>query len=126
MAKTVHSQCKGPGSIPSQATRSHIPQLNIPCATTIDQVQANKYIYIYIYFFLFFKEKKWKMGSEEARVRSHPEEVIKVKDDAGYTRAKEVEIGKRSIWLSHIQLFATPWMVAHQNPLTMEFSQQEY
>ena len=67
------------------------------------------------------------MGSEEARVRSHPEEVIKVKDDAGYTRAKEVEIGgKRSVWLSRIQLFATPWTVAHQTPLTMEFSQQEY
>ena len=62
------------------------------------------------------------MGSEEARVRSHPEEVIKVKDDAGYTRTKEVEIGrKRSIWLSHIQLIVTPW-----TPLTMEFSQQEY
>ena len=63
------------------------------------------------------------MGSKEARVRSHPEEVIKVKDDAGYTRPKEIEMGrKKSIWLSHIQLFATPWTVAHQTPLAMEFS----
>ena len=28
--------------------------------------------------------------------------------------------------LSHVQLFETPWMVAHQAPLSMEFSRQEY
>ena len=28
--------------------------------------------------------------------------------------------------LSRIQLFATPWIVAHQAPLPMEFSRQEY
>ena len=28
--------------------------------------------------------------------------------------------------LSHIQLFATPWTVAHQAPPSMEFSRQEY
>ena len=27
---------------------------------------------------------------------------------------------------SHVQLFATPWTVAHQAPLSMEFSKQEY
>ena len=27
---------------------------------------------------------------------------------------------------SHVQLFATPWTVAHQAPLSMEFSRQEY
>ena len=27
---------------------------------------------------------------------------------------------------SHLQLFATPWTVAHQVPLSMEFSRQEY
>ena len=27
---------------------------------------------------------------------------------------------------NHIQLFATPWTVAHQAPLFMEFSRQEY
>ena len=27
---------------------------------------------------------------------------------------------------SHIQLFATPWTVAHQAPLSVEFSRQEY
>ena len=44
----------------------------------------------------------------------------------------------RSIWrlllvhlsevksLSHIRLFATPWTVAHQAPLSMGFSRQEY
>ena len=28
--------------------------------------------------------------------------------------------------LSHVQLFAAPWTVAHQAPLSMEFSRQEY
>ena len=28
--------------------------------------------------------------------------------------------------LSHVQLFATPWTVAHQAPLSMGFSKQEY
>ena len=28
--------------------------------------------------------------------------------------------------LSHVQLFATPWMVAHQTPLSMGFPMQEY
>ena len=28
--------------------------------------------------------------------------------------------------LSHVQLFVTLWTIAHQAPLSMEFSQQEY
>ena len=28
--------------------------------------------------------------------------------------------------LSHIRLFVAPWIVAHQAPLPMEFSKQEY
>ena len=28
--------------------------------------------------------------------------------------------------LSHVQLFATPWTVVHQAPLSMGFSRQEY
>ena len=28
--------------------------------------------------------------------------------------------------LSYVQLFATPWAVAYQAPLSMEFSRQEY
>ena len=28
--------------------------------------------------------------------------------------------------LSHVQLFATPWTVAHQAPWSMGFSRQEY
>ena len=29
-------------------------------------------------------------------------------------------------WFSHVQLFATPWTVARQAPLSMGFSRQEY
>ena len=28
--------------------------------------------------------------------------------------------------LSHVQLFAAPWIIAHQAPLSMEFSRQEH
>ena len=28
--------------------------------------------------------------------------------------------------LSHVQLFVTPWTAAHQDPLSLEFSRQEY
>ena len=28
--------------------------------------------------------------------------------------------------LSHVQLFVTPWTVAHRAPLSMRFSRQEY
>ena len=28
--------------------------------------------------------------------------------------------------LTHVQLLVTPWTVAHQSPLSMEFSRQEY
>ena len=28
--------------------------------------------------------------------------------------------------LNHVQLFATPWTIAHQFPLSMGFSRQEY
>ena len=28
--------------------------------------------------------------------------------------------------LSHVRLYATPWTVAHQAPLSMRFSRQEY
>ena len=30
------------------------------------------------------------------------------------------------VWLSHVQIFATPWTVAHQAPLSMGFSRQEH
>ena len=30
------------------------------------------------------------------------------------------------LWLGRVQLFATPWTVAHQAPLSMGFSRQEY
>ena len=40
-----------------------------------------------------------------------------------------LEMLKLSLWaksLSCVQLFATPWTVAHQAPLSMGFSRQEY
>ena len=33
---------------------------------------------------------------------------------------------ERDSCFSHVQLFETPWTIAHQTPLPMEFSEQEY
>ena len=41
----------GPGSVPGQGTRSHMPQLKISCATTKTWcilIKKKRYIYIYI------------------------------------------------------------------------------
>ena len=33
---------------------------------------------------------------------------------------------KVKVLVSHVRLFATPWTVVHQAPLSMEFSRREY
>ena len=47
-----------------------------------------------------------------------------------YLRIKEYrafsKITMHTCMLSHVQLFATPWTVAHQDPLPMGFPRQEY
>ena len=37
-----------------------------------------------------------------------------------------VKLGCRFSRFSHVQLFVTPWPIAHQAPLSMGFSRQEY
>ena len=37
-----------------------------------------------------------------------------------------VHVGTVLSHFNHVQLFATPWTVAHQAPLSMEFSRQDY
>ena len=39
-------------------------------------------------------------------------------------RISKVKVKSESV--SYVLLFATPWTVAHQTPLSMEFSKQEY
>ena len=49
-----------------------------------------------------------------------------------YTAAHQASLPSSKHWvsewksLSHVRLFATPWTVACQAPLSMEFSRQEY
>ena len=43
--------------------------------------------------------------------------------------AREGKVGQSAlgcVCLSHVQLFVTPWTVAHQAPLSMGFIRQEY
>ena len=42
------------------------------------------------------------------------------------TIASETQIQKTPELLSHVQFFAIPWTVAHQFPLSMGFSKEEY
>ena len=39
---------------------------------------------------------------------------------------KAAMLGTSAVLLSHVQLFATPWTVARQAPLSVEFSGKEY
>ena len=41
-----------------------------------------------------------------------------------FTGLQKVKVKVKS--LSHVRLFATPWPVAHQAPVSMRFSRQEY
>ena len=47
-----------------------------------------------------------------------------LRDDWLFCRATVID--KESVQLNHVQLFATPWTVAHQAPLSMGFSGEEY
>ena len=59
-----------------------------------------------------------KMGQEE--VRTQP--LHAVAEETSYDECCDV-----CDWsLSHVRLFVTPWTVARQAPLSMEFSRQEY
>ena len=66
--------------------------------------------------------------------------LMSFKDNSrGFSPLKVIVISFQATWvlsnlnsqlcvhvLSHVQLFATPWTVAHQAPLSMKFSRQEY
>ena len=43
-----------------------------------------------------------------------------------YGHTHSTEEGMCASSLSRVQLFVTPWTVAHQTPLSREFSRQEY
>ena len=60
-----------------------------------------------------FKHLLSKSREHQQLPQSHPENMD------SYTRKKVKS-------LSHIQLFAIPWTVAYQPPLSMGFSRQEY
>ena len=65
----------------------------------------------------------WQRGSRITSVTKHR------------TRFQRFVLGKSLLWifgnvnvklLSHIRLFATPWTISYQAPLSMGFSRQEY
>ena len=46
--------------------------------------------------------------------------------DGWVDRQIDRQTDRCSFVLSHVQLFATPWTIAHQSPLSVELSRQEY
>ena len=68
-----------------------------------------KYLFVQ-YVALFIFTPKWK----QHRYLSHGKSISKM------------WYGHKWNVLSHVWLFATPWTVAHQAPLSMKFSRQEY
>ena len=52
--------------------------------------------------------------------------VVSGSEESGLTACPGHSLAKYVCMLSCVQLFATPWTVAHQIPLSVEFSRQEY
>ena len=92
----------------------------------------------------FFKDKAqcWKTWAKQEVI---PLLLWKVYNLAGWFKSEDFKIrgvsclkinsriafsssscNKHAFMLSHVRLFATPWTVAHQAPLSMEFSRREY
>ena len=67
-------------------------------------------------------------GLEEAqagiKIARRNNNNLRYADDTTLMAEKEKKVKVKS--LSRVQLFATPWIVAHQAPLSMGFSRQEY
>ena len=53
-------------------------------------------------------------------------EFLKNPDTEITVKIKTIKITYNVCVLSHIRLFATPWTITCQAPLSMEFSRQEY
>ena len=49
--------------------------------------------------------------------------LIRELDPACQTKSPQVKV---NVLVTHVQLFATPWTIILQAPLSMEFSRQEY
>ena len=97
VAKTPSFQHRGPRFILGQGTRSHMLQQKILCvATKTQHSQINNFL-----LNKFFK-----------------------KEDECSKNARYYKVCCGALSLSHVQLFATPWTVARQAPLSMEFSRQ--
>ena len=85
------------------------------------------------------RDQSWVSSMPGQFFMSEPQVALRVKNlpaNAGDTReaasipgsGRSPGVGNNSSVqsLSHVWLFATPWTVAHQAPLSMEFSRQEY
>ena len=60
----------------------------------------------------------WSSSSQPSCTRTQPLVVLKLQICVPTTSKMK--------WLSHVRLFVTPWTVAHEAPLSMEFSRQVY
>ena len=69
------------------------------------------------------KDESGKIGWKHHKiVKCHYRELRGCFGQGGSMKSEKVKVKL----LSHVPLFATPWTVAHQAPLSMGFSRQEY
>ena len=75
------------------------------------------------------------LSTEQKQTHRHKEQICSCQGkwdggemdcEFGISRFKLLHIECVCQSLSRVQLFMTPWTVAHQAPLSMEFSRQEY
>ena len=84
-----------------------------------------------IFFFFFYKhwsEVKWKSFSHVQLFATPRTVILQARTlewaAISFSNAWKWKVKVKS--LSHVRLFVTPWTAAHQAPLPMEFSRQEY
>ena len=80
--------------------------------------------------FIFLGSKITADGDCSHEIKRHLtnlDSILKSRDITLLTKVCTVKKGRKEVkWLSHVWLFASPWTVAFQVPLSMGFSRQEY
>ena len=135
MAKTPHSQCRGPGWIPGQGTRSHMPQLKIIHAAMKTKRSCNlqlrpdaaiyRYIdicHIYPCVYIYIHTHTYGTTGTSLAVqwlRFCASTAGGMGLIPGQVRACITCAVRACSAVSNT--FVTPWTVAHQAPLSMGF-----
>ena len=73
-----------------------------------------------------WRDSPWDCKESDTTEHSTQPWLLLLERNWGGVSSQASQPGVHAKWLSRVPLFATPWTVAHQAPLSMGFSRQEY